>query len=125
MEIWNQASLPTVQYKTITDKIQSYHANYLKLAYSESRYKSYKAKVHTFKVIFSLTIYFDYFSSKIGIIKVFSIQFRKMPQNYSTFVHVNVSTSPHAVVRNQKLCRQSKEISSAINEMPGKCESAK
>lgn len=44
VEIWNRASLPTVQYKTITDKIQSYHKNYLKLAYTESRYKSYKAK---------------------------------------------------------------------------------
>lgn len=50
--IWNRASLPTVHNKTITDKVQSYHANYLKLSYSESRYKNYNDKVRVFKVIF-------------------------------------------------------------------------
>lgn len=50
VNIWNRASLPIVNIKTITDKLSSYHQNYLTLSHSDSTRKNHKAKVNKFKV---------------------------------------------------------------------------
>lgn len=93
--IWKRASLPTVQNKTIIDKMQSYHASFLKLSHCETRYKNYNEKVRVFKVIFQL-FGNNYSSIKNQNIQVFLFECRKRQQSCSTFLHANVLTSLNA-----------------------------
>lgn len=51
MNVWNHASLPIVDKKTIMDKVSSAHQRYLKLCSSDSRRGFHKGQVREFKVI--------------------------------------------------------------------------
>lgn len=54
--LWKNASLPTINIKTVKDKIEKYHKEYLSIFYGDSSRLVYRKRINDFKVLNIFTI---------------------------------------------------------------------
>lgn len=50
IRLWNRASIPTVHIKTVRDKINKFHAEYVRLSHANQKSSVFPMKLRNFKV---------------------------------------------------------------------------